>query len=292
MKSKILLFVFAAVLLGSAPSAFSQTNDDGILDTLILLATRPAVGADDSSFIVEMYYWGDLDTVVGFSIGYRWDNPNVTLDSAFLSPEALASFDLVHQVYFHNLVEETNDSMMIVCQLARILAGGIIMDSQRHLLATYYFSLSSWTGADQVVFDSSIGSLTAGVNNIVNDYAGTDWTPIMPSLFYIQDPSDAGDQGSLDIPADFALAQNYPNPFNPTTSIGFSLPIRANVALNVYNLLGQQVRTLLDKEMDAGTHSVEWDGTNDAGGKVASGVYFYKLTTGDFVETRKMMLLK
>jgi hypothetical protein len=81
--------------------------------------------------------------------------------------------------------------------------------------------------------------------------------------------------------------QNSPNPFNPTTEIRFTLPSSMNVRLDVYNIVGQRVSTLVDGHFDAGDHYVTWD----ASGR-ASGIYFYRLTTSDFTVTRKMLLLK
>ncbi|MFZ1683885.1 MAG: DUF4038 domain-containing protein [Candidatus Zixiibacteriota bacterium] len=94
------------------------------------------------------------------------------------------------------------------------------------------------------------------------------------------------------IPDKFSLSQNYPNPFNPTTTIEFSLQASGNVTLDVFNLLGQRIRTLADGVMEAGTHRVEWNSRDDHGSTVSSGVYFYRLTAGEFVESKKMMLLK
>jgi fibronectin type 3 domain-containing protein len=89
------------------------------------------------------------------------------------------------------------------------------------------------------------------------------------------------------------LAQNRPNPFNPTTTIEFSLRSPAQVTLSVYNVRGQLVRVLLDERRAAGLHKdVVWEGRNDAGQSVASGIYFYRLVAGDFTDTRKMVLLK
>ncbi len=94
------------------------------------------------------------------------------------------------------------------------------------------------------------------------------------------------------LPHEYALHQNYPNPFNPTTEISFSLPSAGDVTLQVYNLLGQQVRSLADGFYEAGNHGVTWDGTNQAGQPVSSGVYFYRLQAGSFEATKKMMMLK
>lgn len=97
---------------------------------------------------------------------------------------------------------------------------------------------------------------------------------------------------AAELPRAFDLGQNYPNPFNPTTKIEFSLPTGTNVTLEVFNVLGEKVKTLVDGPMAAGSHSVEWNSTNARGETVASGVYFYRIAAGENVATRKMMLMK
>jgi len=95
------------------------------------------------------------------------------------------------------------------------------------------------------------------------------------------------------VPDQFALLQNYPNPFNPETYISFALPVASPVDLKVYNVAGQLVKSLADGEqMSAGLHMVRWDGTNNNGEKVASGIYFYKISAGDFQATKKMVVTK
>jgi hypothetical protein len=89
-----------------------------------------------------------------------------------------------------------------------------------------------------------------------------------------------------------SLAQNYPNPFNPQTTIAFSLKDRGQVSLKVYNVNGELVRTLANESRSAGPHQLTWDGRNDNGQPVSSGVYFYKLSTNNFSQTKKMVLLK
>jgi hypothetical protein len=96
----------------------------------------------------------------------------------------------------------------------------------------------------------------------------------------------------INVPNLFALSQNYPNPFNPETQIEYALPKASQVKLTIYNLLGQKVTTLVDEFQTVGFKTVHWDGKDDQGTEVASGVYFYKLKAGDFSETKKMILLK
>ncbi len=94
------------------------------------------------------------------------------------------------------------------------------------------------------------------------------------------------------LPERFALDQNYPNPFNPSTTISFSLTKRSHVELSIYNLLGQKVINLIDKELSAGNYRTSWDGRDKFGDETAGGVYFYRLKTGESSQTRKMVLLK
>lgn len=91
---------------------------------------------------------------------------------------------------------------------------------------------------------------------------------------------------------DGRLSQNYPNPFNPSTTIDYYLPEAAPVEITILNVLGQTIITLVNETVPAGRHSVTWDGVDDAGQRVASGVYFYRLTTPDRLETKKMVVLK
>jgi len=98
--------------------------------------------------------------------------------------------------------------------------------------------------------------------------------------------------GESVLPKEFALRQNAPNPFNPSTSISYDLPKACNVELDIYNVLGQNVKTLVSGYQEAGSQSIIWDGTDNTGSSVASGIYFYRITAGDFSATKKMMMLK
>jgi hypothetical protein len=89
------------------------------------------------------------------------------------------------------------------------------------------------------------------------------------------------------LPEIYALAQNYPNPFNPSTTIAFSLPHTSYITLEIFNTLGEKVATLLSGEHAAGTYETKWDATGNA-----SGIYFYRLKAGSFVETKKLILLR
>jgi hypothetical protein len=130
----------------------------------------------------------------------------------------------------------------------------------------------------------------------INDFAASGVDAGGQGVVYIFSGNKSGtavdpDHGA-DLPTTFSLHSPYPNPFNPSTTFSFDLPKRAGVKLVVFDVLGREVRKLVDQEMAAGTHSVSWDGTNDAGKSVASGVYFFKVTSGEFEKSVKGMLVK
>jgi hypothetical protein len=97
---------------------------------------------------------------------------------------------------------------------------------------------------------------------------------------------------ALPSPHECELAQNYPNPFNPSTRVAYALTAGCRSVLRVYDITGRLVRTLHDGWQEAGFYGLDWDGANDAGRRVSSGVYFYRLEAPGFTRTRKMLLLK
>ena len=105
-------------------------------------------------------------------------------------------------------------------------------------------------------------------------------------------PTDV-DEDALDhLPCSFSLDQNYPNPFNPATTIEYSIPTRSQVTIEVFNILGQRVRTLVNETKAAGTYRAEWNGTDDSESSVSTGMYLYRFQAGDVVRTKKMLLIK
>ena len=94
------------------------------------------------------------------------------------------------------------------------------------------------------------------------------------------------------LPTAFSLDQNYPNPFNPSTIISYTLPKASNVNIKIFDALGKEVRSLIDEEKSAGKYNIMWDSRNNYGQRVSSGIYFYTINAGDFVQTKKMVLVK
>jgi hypothetical protein len=114
------------------------------------------------------------------------------------------------------------------------------------------------------------------------------WNPWVVEMSPVEGEEDDADLR----PSEFTLSQNFPNPFNPTTVIQYALPKTTQVRIEVYNVLGQRVRTLVDETQEPGYKIINWDGKDDAGNEVSSGVYFCRIQAGDFVKSRKMTLLK
>ncbi len=132
-----------------------------------------------------------------------------------------------------------------------------------------------------------------GIGTIIGSIGMTD----ILGLAYIGSVPTSLEFNDQNYPMKFSLLQNYPNPFNPTTRIEFSLPIESDVSLVIYNILGQQVVSLIDDQMVAGNHSISWNANDAAGNKLTSGIYLYKLNASgidgrDFQATKKMILLK
>ena len=98
------------------------------------------------------------------------------------------------------------------------------------------------------------------------------------------------DAGTL--PEKFALYPAYPNPFNPVTTLRYDLPEGAMVNITIYDLMGRQIKTLINDQQTAGHRSLQWNATNNAGSPVSAGIYLYMIRAGDFRQTRKMVLLK
>ena len=117
--------------------------------------------------------------------------------------------------------------------------------------------------------------------------AGLVVTMTMPVITSVEDYAD-----NSSIPKTFALNQNYPNPFNPATTVSYQLPKNENVVLDIYNITGQLIKSLVNEPKNAGNYRIQWNGTNESGQRVATGIYIYHLKAGSYEKTRKMVLLK
>lgn len=136
------------------------------------------------------------------------------------------------------------------------------------------------TKTDYTFSPDSIEYVSISSDQVENDFEGFNLS------------LDVDDNAQSTLPTQFSLGQNQPNPFNPTTTIRIELPHSAATSLRVYNLVGQEVTTLVDEVLAAGYHELTWDGRDQLGNELPTGIYLYRLQAEDFVATKKMLLLK
>ena len=105
-------------------------------------------------------------------------------------------------------------------------------------------------------------------------------------------PVKVDEENVTEIPKEFALFQNYPNPFNPTTTIEYNVAKPGLLTLKIYNLIGQEIITLVEKKQGAGKYKIEWNGLDSNGYAVGTGLYFVRMVTGEFITSKKILLLK
>jgi hypothetical protein len=181
----------------------------------------------------------------------------------------------------------------IISQLNRTLGGGKIPIGRYKFLRGGQDSFGSGNvfGSVELINDTAL--VSAFYADSVENIAKRDSFLIRADAVILEQAGSlVGVAEPSLLPTEYTLSQNFPNPFNPTTMIRFTLPEISAVELKIYDILGREVTTLLRGEHPAGVYNVEWDGRNQFGTKVASGVYIYRIVAGKFVQTKKMMMLK
>jgi hypothetical protein len=279
------LILCAIVCLLMAGVAFGQ--DPGLRDSVIFEGMAVDSGA---AVLVSCRIWVvSDDSVMIYAMPLTWNSPsgtvNPTSQTQYFPP--LTSWDdrfdsvctadhFVRQLGFADLGGEDNPPLLT--------------NGARVNCWTLKFSIPAGTVPQSIpvdtIYDPVNGSAFFGLPDGLTAFA-----PVvrMQSPMVIRRPVGIGEEP---IPFEYALKQNYPNPFNPETNIEFALPKESNVSLVVYNLLGQTVRTLVSGTVAAGAHTAHWDGKNENGANVPSGIYFYKLNTPEFFQTNKMVLVR
>ena len=144
--------------------------------------------------------------------------------------------------------------------------------------------INSNTANSQVDIEFTIVELTDMYGNPYLNYEAT------TGVFYIAENMSNSETNVF--PGKFQLGQNYPNPFNPVTTLHYDLSENSNVKITIYDMLGREVKTLINKTQDAGSRSVIWNSTNDYGKPVSAGIYLYQIQAGEYITTKKMVLLK
>ncbi|MFC2075693.1 aryl-sulfate sulfotransferase [candidate division KSB1 bacterium] len=254
-----------------------------------LITGAPSDSESDDNWIHEVTAGGELVWELKTNLGlYRAERITSLYPQAFLTDIIKPIFSEVGPV-----TAGSSDEGRVSYKLSESLAGGTVSyqwtngtddPDSPHITALYGSELNSGfhdsitlQHAPDLVEGASYALVFEGV-----DFAGNQAAPVSTSI----------KTTSPNLPVRIDLSQNHPNPFNPMTTIEFALPRESLISLVVYNTTGQKVRELTSGHQAAGSHRVEWDGRDDSGRPVGSGVYFYRLQTGDFSRTRKMVLLK
>jgi len=276
---KFILTMSLLVILLAGGVYATDPDTEGIVDTMDLVVTVDWI---ENTVVAEAYCFTDA-TILGSGIGFSWaaSTAELVMDSAVGTP--LFTAVTIPALYEDDLLATTNANQRFLLGTLDF-GSGITGDAGgRRLWATYYFTITNWENDDCVRIDTL--TFNSASNNLWIIATGDYYIEFVGET-WVCNPTDVN-SSTVNIPDTYALSQNYPNPFNPTTTINFDVPVREHVTLKVYNILGQEVETLVDEEMSAGYKHIDWDGA-----KYSSGVYFYKLNAGDFVETKKMSLVK
>jgi hypothetical protein len=206
---------------------------------------------------------------------------NITNGSNIYGFEAVLEFDPAVLEFDTLLLSEAMANYLIITNpleegVVKVVASGSNVDGNAGVFAILYFNVSSEFTDETFI---QINDLRWNEGELVEDAAEMTLTYVL----------------SIDeelIPDVFTLHQNFPNPFNPVTTLRYDLPEQTHVNITIYDMLGRKVRTILNQQQDLGYKSLIWDATNDYGKPVSAGIYLYQIQAGEFVQTKKMVLLK
>ncbi len=282
-----LMYVAMVMIIGLTLAAYAQ--DPGARDSVIIDTINVECMPNGGTVYVHVWFVTD-DSIVWVNLPLRWTSTDGRIfPGRTVWRETFTEWD------------DCYDTLLLAQNLLRQIAfadiGGddnppLLTNGQRLWGMDLRFVILQGAECQQFVV---IDTTTDPINGAIDFGGPHGWYSFVPAFrsgfIRYQYPTGVDGEDSP-LPEEFALGRNYPNPFNPETSIDFQLPISAEVALEIYNLLGQKVITLVGGKREAGFYTVRWDGRNESGAVMPSGVYFYRLTAGGFVETKTMILLR
>ena len=279
--------------LGIYSSVVTARAQDGNTEESVKLValTSLTTGLATQSFQVVCSAFVNNTELTTLQIGWDWTTNSATLqmDSAVASA-AFNAMDIGPFFFLDNVLATTNDSQVAIASATSILTNFPISSSWQHV-CTYYMTVKNWTASSSLIIDTVQLPGIASTDFLFVPVGGTDYDPVWGGPINIS--GTAVEESITDVlPISFQLEQNYPHPFNPETRIEFSLPRASHVTIDIFNVLGQHVRNLVNERLSAGNKAVTWEGKDNTGKHVTSGVYFYKFVAEDFVKSKKMVLLQ
>lgn len=272
-------------------TVFSQQDPDdlGLADSVYIEVSQ-AYRNGSCGITVDVFYFDDVQTLMGGGVLLSWDHPGLEYDSVASTPLADSAFDLVMGLDKSTAQQNKYQAFATIA----INLPGLSPAPVSRKMGSIFFHLNDWDPGDAICFDTT---RTQNFYLIFFPTNAIEYTPVWPGRMCLVlgecNPTAVEPPISdRPLPAEYLLSQNYPNPFNPSTTIDYTLPTTARIELVVLNELGQRVTTLASGLTPPGRHQAYWNGCNDSGEPVASGVYLYRLSAGEFVHSRKMLLLK
>jgi hypothetical protein len=228
----------------------------------------------EDGYLTRVEFWtNDVTTDIDVYIYDDFDGSSL---SNLMASKLNAAFD---QAGYHSVALDSCPALS---------SGDAVYAAVRFTNLSYTYPIVADTGANQTqtTYMSNNGSTWYDLGQTQNNDVAIR-IRTTPSLALSADDDTDGQ-----LPSRYSLSNNYPNPFNPSTVIDYSVERRSYVTITVFNVIGQEVRTLVNEVKPAGEHSTSWSGRDSNGRQVASGIYFYRMTAEDFVATRKMLFLK
>jgi hypothetical protein len=289
MERRTMRFLVILIALWSLANGIVLAQDPGAPDSIIIGDVVSNLG--DTLVEVPIYAVTD-DSVAYFNLPLTIGAPEggFTIDMVYVVPDP-PHLVLWDEIYYDFVEEDGFLRLFGFWDTGGEDNPPLITGHERAHIMNLVFRIEPNTPDQYVTIEAFVdpvgGSLRFGLPDGLTSFEPA----FVSGTITYGDPT--GIEGVTEaIPARFALKQNYPNPFNPETIIEFALPVGQTVTLEICNILGQRVRTLITGFREAGTHTVAWNGTDDRNADVPSGVYFYRLNTGIFARTNKMTLIR
>lgn len=285
MKSKLFMALVAVFLTLPFITAYGECGEDpGVRDTVRIGNAIIPVVTPGQLISIPVYIYSDED-LAAMTLGFQWSSPHIRYASVLLSQE-------LQDLGFTTLLHRPDTTQQIIgVGVIHFEAGVIPASNEARLMFTVRFMTKTGAVPTEITIDSTffgaVGPFelakAGGIGELCPEFSHMAAVDIRLPVQEFDGPV---------LPETYSISQNNPNPFNPTTSIDFALPTAAKTKIEVFNILGQKVKTLVDEYLTAGNKRVEWDGTDENGSTVASGIYLYRMTANDYTETKKMMLMK